>query len=88
MLIFETFRDFFEKLLTGKWLWRLKSLMCFVKTGRWSSLKFLKIHKKEKKKGSLKALYRRRIWVGVLLLKILEEMSAIGSVFHHWIRGT
>ena len=62
--------------------------MRFVKIERWSSLKFLKICKKEKKRGSLKALYRRKRWVGVLPLKILEEMSAIGFAFHYWMRGT
>ena len=88
MLISETFRDFLKNFLLRKWLWRLKSLMCFAKTGHWSSLKFLKICKKEKKGGSLKALYKRRRWVGVLLLKILEETSTIGSAFHRWMRGT
>ena len=60
----------------------------FCKTGHWNSLKLLKIFEEKRKMGSLKALYRGGRWVGILPLKILGKMSAIGLAFHRWMRET
>ena len=37
---------------------------------------------------SLKALYRGWNWVGVILLKILKEISTVRFASHRWIWGT
>ena len=70
-------REVFESL--GVWeYWRVWE---FLRVWR-----FCKV-KKKKKMCPSGILYRRRNWVGVILLKILGEMSAIGSTSHHRIRG-
>jgi len=60
----------------------------FCEMGSWNSLEHLKICEVKKKMNSPKALYRGRKEVGILLLKILRKMSAVGLVPHRYIRGT
>ena len=78
--------EIFCRLLIGNIYEDLK-VKAFCEAGHCDSLKLLKIYKEKRKMGSLKALYKGRRWVGILPLKILGKMSAIGLTFHHWMQG-
>ena len=59
MLISETFRKIFKDFLQEIAM-ETQEFKAFCETGRWNSLKHLKIFEEKRKMGSLKALYRRR----------------------------